>query len=353
MNNMIDFPKIWSELGETSEKLIKGYETLMEIDEVDVATTPKTQVWEEDHIKMFHYDREDKPSCKIPCLVSFALMNRQTVLDIEPERSLIRKLLAEGLDLYIMDWGYPTRQHQYLTMEDYIDGYFNDAVDFLRRKHGIEKINLLSICQSGTFSMIYSARNPEKVNSLVTFVAPYDFSNNECMLYQWTKDIDVDAMVDSMGIMKGDLLDQGFGMLKPSMNISKYIGILNSLDNREKLLSFLRMEKWKTDLPNLPGELFRKYIKDLFRDNKLIKGELELGGEIVDLKNMTAPFLNVYATHDTIIPNSSTLPIMDKIGSKVKEAYPFPGGHIGVFVGSRSQKELGPAVADFVKKHSK
>ena len=350
---MIDFPKVFEEIGNTAQKLQKGYETLLDIEEVDVATAPKTLVWEQDHIKMYRYDSATPAKCKIPCLVSFALMNRQTVLDIQPDRSLMRKLISEGLEVYIMDWGYPERKHQYLTMEDYIDGYFSDAVDFLRAEHNMPKINLLSICQSGTFSMIYSALNPDKVNSLTTFVAPYDFSNNECMLFQWTKDIDVDAMVDSMGLIKGELLDEGFAMLKPSMNISKYLGVMNSLDNKDRLMSFLRMEQWKADLPAIPGELFRKYIKDLFRDNKLIKGEFMLGDRKVDLKKMTAPFLNVYATNDTIIPNSSTLPIMDVIGSKVKEAYAFPGGHIGVFVGGRSQKELGPAVAKFVTKHSK
>lgn len=350
---MIDFPKVFQEIGNNAQKLQKGYEVLQGIEEVDVATAPKELVWEQDHIKMYRYKTDKTPKCKIPCLVSFALMNRQTILDLQPDRSLVRRLLDEGLEVYIMDWGYPERKHQYLTMEDYILGYFNDAVDFLRAKHNMPKINLLSICQSGTFSMIYSSINPEKVNSLTTFVAPYDFSGNECMLYQWTKDIDVDAMVDSMGLITGEMMDEGFAMLKPSMNISKYLGVMNNLDNEPKLMNFLRMEQWKADLPALPGELFRKYIKDLFRDNKLIKGEFELGKHKVDLKNMTAPFLNVYATHDTIIPNSSTLPIMDKVGSKHKETFANPGGHIGVFVGSRAQKELAPAVAKFVMKHSK
>ena len=350
---MIDFPKVFQEIGNTTEKLKKGYEVIQNIDEVDVATAPKELVWEQDHIKMYRYKTDKTPKCKIPCLVSFALMNRQTILDLQPDRSLVRRLLDEGLDVYIMDWGYPERKHQYLTMEDYILGYFNDAVDFLRAKHKMPKINLLSICQSGTFSMIYSSINPQKVNSLTTFVAPYDFSGNECMLYQWTNDIDVDAMVDSMGLISGEMMDEGFAMLKPSMNISKYLGVMNNIDNEPKLMNFLRMEQWKADLPAIPGELFRKYIKDLFRDNKLIKGEFELGGHKVDLKNMTAPFLNVYATHDTIIPNSSTLPIMDAVGSKKKESFANPGGHIGVFVGSRAQKELAPAVAKFVMKHSK
>ena len=94
--------------------------------------------------------------------------------------------------------------------------------------------------------------------------------------------------------------------------------------------------------------MYRKYIKDLFRDNKLIKGEFELGGRKVDLKNMTVPFLNVYATEDNIIPNESTKNIMNLIGSKDKQVYAFPGGHIGVFVGGKSQKELAPAVAEWV-----
>jgi len=63
---------------------------------------------------------------------------------------------------------------------------------------------------------------------------------------------------------------------------------------------------------------------------------------------MTVPYLNVYATDDKIIPNSSSKAVMAKIGSKEKKEYPFPGGHIGVFVGGRSQKELAPAVAKWV-----
>jgi polyhydroxyalkanoate synthase len=264
----------------------------------------------------------------------------------------MKKFLDEGLDIYIMDWGYPSKADRYLSMEDYIDGYMNGAVDFIRRSHGIEKINKMGICQGGTFSSIYAALYPEKINTLTTYVAPYDFTTDKCMLYKWTKYIDVDAMVDSLGIIPADLLNAGFGMLKPSMDISKYFGVLDNLDDEAKTMNFLRMEYWKADCPDLAGEMYRKYIKDLFRDNKLIKGEFELGGRLVDLKKITMPFLNIYATEDTIIPNESTIAINDKIGSKDKELYAFPGGHIGVFVGGRSQKELGPKVAKWVTERS-
>jgi polyhydroxyalkanoate synthase len=339
---------IIEELAATTQKLAKGYETLKAIDEVDVATTAKELVWQRDKISMYHYIRETPAKCKTPVLVSFAMLNRHDVLDLQPDRSLMKRLLDEGLDIYIMDWGYHNKSDRYLTMEDYIDGYLNDAVDFVRKSNKVDKIHKMGICQGGTFSMIYASLYPEKLKSLTTYVAPYDFSTNNCMLYRWTKHVDVDAMVDQLGTVPGEMIDQAFGFLKPSMGITKYLGVMDSLEDKEKLMNFLRMEQWKSDLPAIPGEMYRKYIKDLFRDNKLIKGEMELGGRKVDLKNMTVPFLNVYATDDNIIPNESTLPIMDAIGSKDKKNYPFPGGHIGVFVGGKSQKELAPAVARWV-----
>ena len=225
----------------------------------------------------------------------------------------------------------------------------NDAVDFIRKTAGVEKIHKMGICQGGTYSMIYASLYPEKLQSLTTYVAPFDFEpGGNCMLYTWAKYIDVDAMVDAVGTIPGEMIDSAFGMLKPSMNISKYFGVMDSMEDQDKLMNFLRMEKWKGDLPAIAGEMYRKYIKDLFRDNKLIKGELELGGRKVNLKKMTVPYLNVYATEDNIIPNNSTLAVMDQIGSKDKKEYAFPGGHIGVFVGGKSQKELGPAVAKWV-----
>ncbi|HRP90791.1 MAG TPA: class III poly(R)-hydroxyalkanoic acid synthase subunit PhaC [Edaphocola sp.] len=342
------------EITNTTEKLYKGYEALQKMEDVEVATTPKELVFQKDKVKIYHYLREGVAvKCKIPVLVSFAMLNRHDVLDLQPDKSLMKKFVDLGLDVYIMDWGYPTQADKYLTMEDYIDGYMNDAVDFVRKRHKVEKIHKMAICQAGTYSMIYASKYPEKLQTLTTYVAPFDFGSRDNMLYKWAKYIDVDAMVDSVGTIPGEMIDSAFSMLKPSMNISKYLGIMDSLEDKAKMENFLRMEKWKSDLPAIAGEMYRKYIKDLFRDNKLIKGELELGGVKVNLKKMTVPYLNVYATGDTIIPNKSTLAIMDKIGSKDKTEYAFPGGHIGVFVGARSQKELAPSVTDWIIERTK
>ncbi|HRG69142.1 MAG: class III poly(R)-hydroxyalkanoic acid synthase subunit PhaC [Saprospiraceae bacterium] len=350
---MINSSAIYEELLSVSGKIQKGYETLKDIENVEVGTAPKELVWQSDKVKLYHYIRETPPKCKIPVLVSFAIMNRQDVLDLQPDRSLIRKLMEEGLDIYIMDWGYPTRADRYLTMEDYILGYLNDAIDFIRKRHKVPKIHKMGICQGGLFSMIYAAIHPEKLQTLSTYVAPYDFRDANCnMLYKWTKYVDVDTMVDSNGIVSAEMLNSAFSMLKPSMELSKFFGVMDMMGDKDKLMNYLRMEKWKNDCPDLSGEMYRKYIKDLFRDNKLINGNFELDGKKVDLKKMTVPFLNIYATEDNIIPNESTKAVMDHIGSTDKQLYAFPGGHIGVFVGAKSQKELAPSVAKWVIERS-
>jgi len=350
---MINSTAIYEELLSVSGKIQKGYDTLKDIDAVEVGTSPKELVWECDKVKLYHYIRESPAKCKIPVLVSFAIMNRQDVLDLQPDRSLIRKLMEEGLDIYIMDWGYPTRADRYLTMEDYILGYLNDAIDFIRKRHKVPKIHKMGICQGGLFSMIYAAIHPEKLQTLSTYVAPYDFRDANCnMLYKWTKYVDVDTMVDSNGLISAEMLNSAFSMLKPSMELSKFFGVMDMMGDKDKLMNYLRMEKWKNDCPDLSGEMYRKYIKDLFRDNKLINGNFELDGKKVDLKKMTVPFLNIYATEDNIIPNESTKAVMDHIGSTDKQLYAFPGGHIGVFVGAKSQKELAPSVAKWVIERS-
>jgi polyhydroxyalkanoate synthase len=125
------------------------------------------------------------------------------------------------------------------------------------------------------------------------------------------------------------------------------------MDDKDKMMNFLRMEKWVADSPSQAGECYRQFIKDLYQQNKLIKGELIIDGQKINLKNITCPVMTVYAEADHLVPPSATKPLNDVISSKDKELYGFPGGHIGVFVGNRSQKELGPKVSNWLKKFDK
>jgi len=340
---------ILQELTDNTSKLLKGYEILSEIKEVEIASTPKDLVYQEDKLTLYRYQRNTPSSYKTPVLIVYALVNTYQMLDLQPDRSYIKNLLDAGLDVYLIDWGFPTKIDKFLTMDDYINGYIDHCVDFIRNENNVKKINLLSICQGGTFSVIYSSLHPEKVKNLVTHVTPIDFSGNEGLLFKWSKDMDFKKLVAGYdGIIPGSFLNDGFEMLKPMMKIQKSTGLLNSMTDKTKLLNFLRMEKWISASPDQAGACFLQFMEDLYQNNKLIYGELVVGKK-VDLKNLTMPLLNIYATQDHLVPPAATIPLNDYVGSKDKSIYQFEGGHIGVFVGSKSQKELTPAVATWLK----
>jgi polyhydroxyalkanoate synthase len=341
------------EYADMATKLAKGYETLQNISEIDVATTPKELVWKQDKVQIFRYSRNSEASIKTPVLVSYALVNRQDMMDIQPDRSYIKNLLDLGLDIYMLDWGYPTAADKFLTMDDYVNGYLNEAVDFVRESTGNEKINLMGVCQGGTLATIYSAIYPQKVKNLITLVTPVDFSTNDGLLFRWAKDMNIDKIVDTYGNVPGDFLNSGFAQLKPMSKSAKFISAINLMDNEEKILNFLRMEKWIADSPDQAGECYRQFMKDLYQENKLAKGTLQVGEHTVNLKNVTMPLLNIYAEEDNLVPPAATTPLNDLVGSADKTLYNFKGGHIGVFVGSRSQKELAPAVAKWLKNRDK
>jgi len=322
---------------------------LSEIHEIDIATAPRELVWEDGKVKLYHFKRDSSPKAKTPVLVAYALVNRWEMMDLQPNRSFIRKLLSEGTDVYLIDWGYASRLDRYKTMEDYILGNINDCVDFIRHTHQLEAVNLMGVCQGGTFSLIYSALFPEKVKNLVTLVTPVEFDIEEGLLFRWAKDMDVDAIVDGFnGVIPGDFLNTGFDLLKPMGKTRKYLNLPKTTRDKGLLMNFLRMEKWVADSPDQAGETYRRFIKDMYQHNKLIKGEFELGGRRVHLENIKMPILTIYASGDHIVPPAATKPINDAVGSKDKELLEFPGGHIGVFVGSRSQKLLTPAIAKWL-----
>jgi len=324
---------------------------LADVQEVDIAPTPKKKVWQDGKVSLYRFEGTSKPTVKTPVIISYALVNRWEMMDLQSDRSFIGRMLSLGMDVYVIDWGYPTQVDRYKTMSDYILGNMNDVVDFVISSSKCKKINLLGVCQGGTFSLIYSALFPEKIKNLITLVTPVDFESNDGLLFRWAKDMDVDSVVDGHGgIIPGDFLNSGFDLLKPMNKARKYMSMPDTMKDKATLMNFLRMEKWVADSPSQAGETYRQFIKDMYQQNKLIKGKLELEGRKVDLKNITMPVLTIYASADHIVPPATTKPINDVIGSKDKELLEFPGGHIGVFVGARSQKVLTPAILDWLVK---
>jgi polyhydroxyalkanoate synthase len=355
-----------AEAAALGRKIANGAKLFEEIrdEDVAIATTPKDAVWRQDKVTLYRYRPVTEQKVKTPVLIAYGLVGRYTMADLQEDRSLVRNLLNLGVDLYVVDWGNPSRADRWLTLDDYINGYLGECVEVIRERHGIDSVNLLGICEGGVFTLCYAALHPETVKNLVITITPVDFHGDAHeerlgfgFINLWTRSLkpeDIDRLIEAHGNLPGDLMGSVFSMMTPMRTLTKYnLDLLEVMDDKKKLLNFLRMEKWIADRPHHPGEAAKQWLKDLYQDNKLVKGELELGGRTVDLKNLTMPVLNVFAKDDHIIPPATTQALKLCVGSKDYQELPLPGGHVGVFVGGKSQGLLGPGIANWLAEHDR
>jgi polyhydroxyalkanoate synthase subunit PhaC len=349
----IDVELILKKLAEDTEKVQihakKASEVLLSQLSTEIATTPYEVVYQEDRVRLKYY-RPAQVQVGTPLLVVYALINRETMLDLQPERSVVRNFLDDGFEVYMVDWGYPTRKDRYLTIDDHVNGYIDHMVDFIRKKHDVAQINLMGICMGGSFCVMYSALHPEKIKNLVTTVTPTNFDTDAGLLHIWTKNMDVDALVDAYGNMPGDIMNLGFLLLNPArLMIDKYIGFFENMDNKSFVENFIRMEKWIFDSPAVPGETFRQFVKDCYHDNLLIQSKMELGGKRVELKNITMPLLNIYAKFDHLVPPPACELLTQRVGGQDVEDVRLDTGHIGIYVSSKFQQQFAPKIARWLK----
>lgn len=341
------------EMRNIQQRFMQGIDILTKPLDIEVGMTPKELVYQIDKVKLYHYIPVKEHLYSPPILISYALVNKQYMLDLQPDRSVIKYLLNQGHELFIIDWGYPSPADKYITMEDYIEEYLGGCVDKVCELTGVSQVTLMGICQGGTFSIIYSALHPEKVKNLVTIVTPFDFHTDTGLLNVWSKDMDIDKLVDTLGNIPGDFMNIGFLMLNPfRLMFDKYVGFAEHTDDKEFVNNFIRMEKWIFDSPDQAGETIRKFVKDLYQKNLLKENKFTLGDNKVDIKNITMPVLNIFAEYDNLVPPACSRTFTDYIGSKDKEIASYPTGHIGIFVSSRSQKEICPRLSDWLVKHS-
>jgi len=288
-----------------SGRFAKGAEALSRIrdSEVDVGATPKKEVFRTDKVTLHHYDPLPgvEPVTQ-PVIIVYGLVGRYTMADLQEDRSLVRNLLSRGVDLYVVDWGAPSRADQYLTIDDYADGYLGDCIDHICEASGLDAVTILGICEGGVFSTIYASLHPEKVKNLMLTITPIDFYGDRDdddpshgLLNIWTRNLseeDIDRLLLAYGNLTGEIMAGVFNLMTP----------VRTTEDENKLLNYLRMEKWLADRPHHPGAAAKQWLVELYKENRLIQGSLEISGQTVDLKNLTMPVLNVFAMQDHIVP---------------------------------------------------
>lgn len=322
---------------------------------VKKGVSPAEVVYEMDQLKVLHYKSDTEPKYKTPMLFVFALVNRPYILDLKEGKSVISHFVKQGFDTYLVDWNTPTDADRFLTLDDYINGYMDDVVDFLCERTGADKVSILGYCMGGGMSAMYTALHQDKVKNLMLLAAGIDFEKGDGLIQTWAnpKYFDVDKFVAVHGNCPADFLQASFLMLKPIQNIiEKPISFYERVEDDAFVDDYFAMEGWINDNVPVPGEVYREYVKFLYQQNLLAKNQMPVGKHIVNLKNITCPVLNLMASKDDLVPCAQSQPFNDLVGSSDRKEIIFPAGHIGLAVGSKAQKELWPQVCDWLAERS-
>jgi polyhydroxyalkanoate synthase len=316
-----------------------------------VGMTPADVVHTENKWRLLHY-RNDEVRHPTPILLVPSLINRHYVLDLMPGKSFVEWMLDRGHDVWIIDWGRPTAEDRFLEFDEFCDRYLGRAVRKTAKFAGTEKVHLLGYCLGGTLTTIYGALHPERIASMVNLAAPIDFTDDG-LLTAWSQidTFDLDYVLEAFGNMPWPLMQFGFHLLRPTLNLQKLVYALDRAWDDQFLDGFFALETWGNDNVSFPGAAFHKYINELYRENRLIRGELAINGRPVDLADIDFPTLVVSFEHDHIVPGESARCLLDEISSEDAEGLHMRGGHVGAVVSSKASTRLWPHISDWFVGH--
>jgi len=323
---------------------------LEKMESVDVGQTPSEVVYTENKLELLHYESLTDEQHRTPILIVYALINKPFILDLQPDRSVVRRLLEAGHDVYLVDWNEPSRLDRHLALEDYVNRYIDNCVDVVRERSDEDRINILGYCMGGTMTVMYTALHQEKVRTLGLMAAGLCFDRTGGVLELWGDQeyYDPEDVVDAYGNVPAEMLDVGFALMDPVANyVSKYVRLYDNLENDDFVENFGRMEQWLDEGIDVAGEAYVQFLRDVYQENRLQRNEMYLGGEHVDVTEIEVPVLQITGEYDHLIPAAASKPFNDVIGSDDVHTIEYPTGHIGLSVSGSSHENVWPEVCDW------
>lgn len=307
--------------------------------------TPHDVIMTEGPVRLLRFRGEGPVRHATPLLFVFALVNRPYVLDLLPHKSVVRRFLEAGFDVWMIDWGVPEPGDSVKTLHDYINGHMHRMVNRVLDRTGQPQLSILGYCMGGTKSAMYASQHQALVRNLIMLAAPVDWSCGDCLLKVWTDPqvFDVDQVVAAFGNVPPAYLGGSFNLLKPiDNNIRKWMGFYDRMDDDRFVEEFIAMETWVNDNIPISGAVYRDFVRYGMQRNELVRGRFPLGDRYVDLGAITCPVLTLVADSDHLVPAEQSTPLEKVVGSTDTTTLSTKAGHIGLAVGSRAHKELWP-----------
>jgi polyhydroxyalkanoate synthase len=341
-------------IARTPAAAVEFANTLLTTPDATIAAAPKDVVWTYRTTTLYRY-RSAERRHPVPVLLVFALINRPYVFDLRPGYSFVEYLLAEGFDVFLLDWGVPDDEDGDRGLADYVCDELHWGVREAVRASDAEELTLLGWCIGGTLCTCYAALHPRgAVRNLIALTTPIDTDGSLYKTWVGRESFDVDVVLAGQGSMPGPAVDWANRMMKPVTNFWTTYRRLwwQTLDGTADRDAYQAMAKWVGDNPAFPAAAFREWITAMYKGNQLVNGELELRGRRIDLRNIEANLLVVTASDDHITPPANSQPLVDMVASEDVTLFARKGGHIGLMAGSRARKEIWPDIAEWLGERS-
>ncbi|MDE2597076.1 MAG: alpha/beta fold hydrolase [Sphingomonadales bacterium] len=318
-----------------------------------VGTMAKDLIHRDGTAMLYRFRAVEAEVYRVPLLIVSPPSNKGYIFDLAPGQSMVEYLLQRGYDVYNLDWAPPRRDEAGVGIADYVNRFIADAVLKVQEASGEQDITLAGYCMGGTLATIHAALHPAPIRNFIAFATPIDFTHMK-MFQVWAdqRHFDVDDLVDRLGIIPPEIMLGAFDLMRPANRTAGLLHLWSNMWNEEFVKSYRMFDRWAAETLPVPGEYFREVVKHLIWENALCHGTLEVDGQVVDLKRIAAPILNIAAQHDHVVLQPATLPLMEATGSADCEQIVSKGGHVSLVAGPAALRRLWPLIDEWLGKRS-
>jgi len=358
MTERASFPSLSSKqvremMDKAIQRGIKGFDYVRS-GNAEVGMTAKELLYDEGTLKLYHYLPQTDEVYRIPVIIVMATTNKGFVFDLIPGQSMVEYLVQNGFDVYMIDWDPPMMQERGLRLADYTHRFIPKCIEEVQKESGEEDVNIIAYCQGGVLSLIYAATHADgPLRNLVCLTTPVN--QQEMGLFRlWSNEeyLDIDNLVDTLGIIPASFIEAGFEMLRPAQRAAGQMRVWDQMWNDDFVRSYRAFQRWGEETLPLAGEYYRDCTKELMWGNKLYKGTLKVGGDVADLANIRIPVMGVMAEHDHIANYGATKPLLDLVSSEDKKELILKGGHVSLIAGPNAVRRMWPAVNEWLGERS-
>jgi poly[(R)-3-hydroxyalkanoate] polymerase subunit PhaC len=328
---------------EQSKDLLRISQTDLSAFEVghDLAVTPGKVIFQNDLIQLIQYAPTTAEVYERPLIITPPWINKYYILDLVPEKSFVKYAVDQGFTVFMISWVNPDADHAQKTFEDYMHEGILAAVEVVNKQLGLHHVNVLGYCVGGTLlasTLAYlAAKGDDRIASATFLTAQVDFSEAGDLLIfiDDTQLKSLEEMMAEQGYLDGSRMATVFNLLRPRDLIWPYV-VNNYLLGKKPFPFDLLF--WNSDSTRLPAANHAFYLREFYHENRLSKGEMELGGVRLDLSKVKIPVYELFTREDHIAPAPSVFRGSKLFGGPVRHVMA-GSGHIAGVVNPPAKKK--------------